>query len=203
MLEGLDGAGTTTQAQRAVARLLRQGVRAHLTREPSDGPAGRLLREFLTGRHAIEGQALRPEMLALLFAADRVDHGQREVDPQIDAGAVVVSDRWYHSSLAYQATEIRGPGGLAWVMQCNQYARVPDLTIFLQVDPEICAHRRVRAGRAQELFDDLQMQRSFDWGYRQAFTRVEARGERVEILDGEASVDDVEAQVQALIDDLR
>ena len=104
VLEGLDGAGTTTQAKRLVEHLRTRGGKAHLTREPSDGPIGRLIREMLTGEHAIPGQPIAQSTFGLLFAADRLDHLQREVEPQLAAGATVVSDRWYHSSLAYQGT---------------------------------------------------------------------------------------------------
>jgi len=95
VLEGLDGAGTTTQARRLVEHLRAGGGRAHLTREPSDGPIGRLIREMLTGGHAIAGQSINQSTFGLLFAADRLDHLQREVEPQLAAGAIVVSDRWY------------------------------------------------------------------------------------------------------------
>src|SRR5262249_48635759 len=103
VLEGLDGAGTTTQARRLGAALEAAGPPAGLTREPSDGPVGRLLREMLTGGHALPGgAAISQATFSLLFAADRLDHLQREVEPALARGAVVVSDRWYHSSLAYQ-----------------------------------------------------------------------------------------------------
>jgi len=100
VLEGLDGAGTTTQARRLVEHLRRRGQRAHGTREPSDGPIGRLIREMLVGQHAVAAGAIRQSTFGLLFAADRMDHLQREVEPQLAAGVTVISDRWYHLSLA-------------------------------------------------------------------------------------------------------
>ena len=81
-----------------------RGREVHVTREPSDGPIGKLLRGMLTGDHAIAGQAIDQRTFGLLFAADRMDHCQREVAPHIAAGTLVISDRWYHSSLAYQGT---------------------------------------------------------------------------------------------------
>ena len=88
VIEGLDGAGTTTQTKRVVAHLNDKGVRAHATREPSDGPIGKLIREMLTGGHAIPDQSLSQSTFGLLFAADRLDHLQREVEPAIAAGAI-------------------------------------------------------------------------------------------------------------------
>ena len=191
MIEGLDGAGTTTQVRRLVEHLEAHGPRAHATREPSDGPIGRLIREMLTGGHAIAGQALSQSTFGLLFAADRLDHLQREVEPNLLAGTWVVSDRWYHSSLAYQ-----GIGAdRDWITMLNARARRPDITVFLRVRPEVAAERRLAAGRTQELFEDLEMQREVDAGYRATIEELSAQGERIITIDGEQSADDVFVEV--------
>jgi dTMP kinase len=197
VLEGLDGAGTTTQARRLIQHLSGRGVPAHLTREPSDGPIGRLIREMLTGNHAIPGQPIGQSTFGLLFAADRLDHMQREVEPQLAAGVTVISDRWYHSSLAYQGTG----ADRDWITTINARARRPDLTIFLQVSPDVAAQRRVAAGRVQELFEDLQMQHDVDAGYRATIAELTALGERIEILDGELPPDAVFQQICSLVGD--
>ena len=191
VLEGLDGAGTTTQARRLVDHLVADQRAAHLTREPSDGPVGLLLREMLTGGHAIAGEKLSQGTFGLLFAADRLDHLQREVEPAIASGATVVSDRWYHSSLAYQGTG----ADRDWIAVLNARARRPELTIFLQVRPEVAAKRRADAKRREELFEDLEMQREVDAGYRATMDELAAQGERLVIIDGEQSEDDVFVEV--------
>jgi len=185
VLEGLDGAGTTTQAKRLVEHIRAGGGKAHGTREPSDGPVGRLIREMLTGGHAIAGSSIAQSTFGLLFAADRLDHLQREVEPQLAAGGTVVSDRWYHSSLAYQGTG----ADRDWIAMINARARRPDLTIFLDVRPEVAAQRRVAAGRVQELFEDLRMQEEVAAGYKATIAELMAQGERIEVVDGEASPD--------------
>jgi dTMP kinase len=195
VLEGLDGAGTTTQVKRLVAHLNASGRVAHATREPSDGPVGKLIREMLTGGHAIPGQKLSQSTFGLLFAADRLDHLQREVDPQLAAGAIVVSDRWYHSSLAYQGTGAERD----WISTLNARARKPDLTIFLEVRPEVAAKRRVAAGRVEELFEDIRMQEEVAEGYRATNKELLALGERIETLDGEASPDEVFTAIVSLV----
>ena len=195
VLEGLDGAGTTTQGKRLTHHLREQGWRVHLTREPSDGPIGRLIRELLTGQHAIADQQIRQSTFGLLFAADRLDHLQREVEPQLAAGATVISDRWYHSSLAYQGTG----ADRDWIAALNGRARRPDLTIFLQVRPEVAAQRRVAAGRVQELFEDLRMQQDVEAGYRATIEELRAQGERIEIIDGELPMDAVFQEVLRLV----
>ena len=195
VLEGLDGAGTTTQAKRLVAHLRAAGGAAHLTREPSDGPIGRLIREMLTGQHAIPHQRLAQSTFGLLFAADRMDHLQREVEVQLAAGATVVSDRWYHSSLAYQGTG----ADRDWIATLNARARRPDLTIFLGVRPEVAAQRRVAAGRVQELFEDVRMQEEVAAGYQATISELAAQGERIEIIDGELPPDAVFAAILRLV----
>jgi dTMP kinase len=195
VIEGLDGAGTTTQVRRVVQHLTAQGKPAHGTREPSDGPVGRLIREMLTGGHAIEGEKLSQGTFGLLFAADRLDHMQREVEPKLAAGATVISDRWYHSSLAYQGTG----ADRDWIAMINTRARRPDLTIFLAVRPEVAAQRRAAARRKEELFEDLRMQQEVDAGYRATIAELLAAGERIETLDGEQSEDDVFAAILRLI----
>ena len=195
VIEGLDGAGTTTQVRRLVEHLNAKGVRAHATREPSDGPVGRLIREMLTGGHAIPGQTLSQGTFGLLFAADRLDHLQREVEPQIAAGAIVVSDRWYHSSLAYQGTGAERD----WITTLNARARTPELTIFLKVRPEVAAQRRAAARRQEELFEQLQMQIEVDAGYAATNAELIAQGERIETIDGEQTEDEVFAAIVKLV----
>jgi len=196
VLEGLDGAGTTTQARNLIDALTARGRKAHLTREPSDGPVGRLLRALLAGEHEIPGAALDQATFGLLFAADRMDHLQREVEPALAAGAIVVSDRWYHSSLAYQGTG----ADRAWIRVLNQRARVPDLTVFLRVRAEVAAARRVAAGRAQELFEDLPMQQRVAAGYEAVLADLGAGGERIALLDGESTPDEVAAAIATAVD---
>lgn len=194
VIEGLDGAGTTTQVKRVVEHVRAKGGKAHATREPSDGPVGRLIREMLTGHHAIPDQKLSQSTFGLLFAADRLDHLQREVEPKLAAGELVVSDRWYHSSLAYQGTGAERD----WIAMLNARARKPDLTIFLEVRPEVAAHRRAAAGRVQELFEDVRMQEEVAAGYKATIAELTAQGERIEVIDGEASPDVVFQQIVKL-----
>jgi dTMP kinase len=125
-----------------------------------------------------------------------MDHLQREVEPLLATGTVVVSDRWYHSSLAYQGTGAER----TWIRLLNERARRPDLTLLLRVRPEVAAERRVAAGRAQELFEDLAMQTHVAEGYEAVVAECVAAGERVEIIDGEAPIDEVTAAIARAVD---
>jgi dTMP kinase len=189
-VEGIDGAGTTTQSRRLVDALTAAGVAAHWTREPSDGPVGLLLRRILAGEFA----PVDATTLSLLFAADRADHCQREVEPALAAGKVVISDRWYHSSLAYQGTgEAR-----AWIRELNRRALVPDLTLFLEVGADQAAARRAAAARTDEIFDALPLQRKIAAGYREVVAELQA-SERIVVVDGEQPLDAVAAELWARV----
>jgi dTMP kinase len=106
VLEGLDGAGTTTQASRLCAWLSARGRTVHLTSEPSRGPLGTGIRQVLSGRlRGAGGGEFDPGALALLFAADRLDHWESEIRPRLAEGQDVVSDRYVLSG------RLRGAGG--------------------------------------------------------------------------------------------
>ena len=188
VLEGIDGSGTTTQLERAVAHLAARGHPAVATREPSPGPVGRLLREALLGKLRMpDGAPLDGRTMALLFAADRVDHVQREIEPNLAAGTSVVSDRYLLSSLAYQAEE----ADRAWVAALARGIPVPDLTILLDVPVEVAARRRAAAGRPVERYDADSYLAKVAGNYRQL-----AQGQAgVVVLDGTGSKDEVTAAV--------
>jgi len=191
-IEGIDGAGTTTQARR-LARWLEAGGRpAHLTREPSDGPIGRLLRAILGGAHA----PVDPAAVALLFAADRLDHVAREIEPARAAGRAVLSDRYVLSSLAYQAIAVPRD----FVAAANARAPAPDLTLLVEVPADVAAARRAARGGPDELFDALDVQRRVAEAYRREADAARAAGERVVIVDGRPGPDDVFAALCAAVE---
>jgi dTMP kinase len=195
VLEGLDGAGTTTQAQRLVAALQAAGTRAHFTREPSDGPIGTLIRQALGRRLQLpDGSRLTPETLALLFAADRVDHLASEVDRLTSAGVTVVCDRYVLSSVAYQGQELDP----AFVESINARARAPDLTLFVRVSPETALTRRAGRHLGDELYEKLETQRRVARAYDEAARQL-GPTHHLEIVDGEKSIDEVAADCFALV----
>ena len=150
-IEGIDGAGTTTQARLLVDWLNQQGLPAHLTCEPSTGPVGQLIRAVLKAQTS---WPLDAAAVALLFAADRVDHYQHEMRPLLQAGTHVVTDRSVYSSLAYQSLE----QDLAWVDTINRLAPEPDLVLYVRVPPDLARQRREARGGSPELYDDTRMQ---------------------------------------------
>ena len=183
VLEGLDGAGTTTQSQRLAAWLQARGRRPHLTAEPSRGPVGTQVRQVLSGRlRGAGGEDFDPRALALLFAADRLDHLASEILPRLAEGMDVVSDRFTLSSLAYQSLTT---GDAGWVEALNSRALAPDVTLFLEVAPRTALRRRFAASATRELFEVPAFQRRVARAYRTGLARLRRAGQRVEVVDGE------------------
>lgn len=157
VLEGIDGAGTTSQAQNLVEWLTTNGHPAHITQEPSTGVIGQLTRQALRGELIGHGKRLLPaESIALLFAADRADHWYNEIEPRLERGEVVVCDRYLYSSLAYQGLELPE----SWVHSLNMLYPQPDLLLFIEVAPQVAAKRRSQRGLEADRYevDELQIQ---------------------------------------------
>lgn len=172
VLEGVDGCGSTTQTRRVVERLQSAGRDARSTCEPSEGPVGKLIRAALERRlTASDGSARRFDWstLALLFAADRLDHVESSVAPALAEGAAVVSDRYTLSSIVYQSVTAPGvPDAVAWISSLNRAALRPDLTVVLDVPADLAAERRRARGGPEELFDALSLQERLAAAYARA-----------------------------------
>lgn len=187
VIEGIDGAGTTTQTTRLAAELTERGRTVVATREPSDGVVGELIRRILSRSVTIKGE-LNAQTLCLLFAADRVDHLQRVILPALRLGAIVLSDRYLLSSLAYQGIDVP----IRWVAEVNRYAVTPDLTLFIEIDPLTASRRRAGRANPAELFEDDALQEQFARAYLEAISMREA-AERIVRLTGHDSVEKITA----------
>jgi dTMP kinase len=195
VLEGIDGSGTTTQLALLERHLAARGRRVHPTREPSQGPVGRLLREILLGGHPHpDGTPADGLAMALLFAADRRDHLTREIEPALAAGIDVVSDRYLLSSLAYQAQEAERD----WVAGLARDLRLPDLTLLLDVPMVTAATRRRDAGRTEERYDADEIQARVAARYRE----LVAGDPRAITIDARGGIEEVARAVAAAVDRL-
>lgn len=190
VFEGLDGAGTTTQTRLLTQWLTQRGVLVHPTAEPSTGTIGQLIRQFLK---QTDNAALDPHALALLFAADRMDHVHREIVQMQSKGYVVISDRYVYSSLAYQSIELSEPDGIDWVFQINRHAPTPDVVIYLRLANLAEGQRRITArGGEKERFDDADRQAQVHATYE----RVLASRNEVIVIDATQSIETIQHEIQ-------
>jgi dTMP kinase len=190
VFEGGEGSGKSTQAERLAAALSSEAREVVLTFEPGDTKLGAQVRDLLL--HVDVPVDARTELLLML--ADRAEHVASVIRPALDRGAIVISDRYSPSTLAYQGVA-RGLG-VAIVDQLNAVATgglEPDVVVVLDVSDEV-ARRRVPSGR-----DRLERAgNDFHATVRRAYRDLApARGWTV--IDGAGSADDVEALVRAAV----
>jgi dTMP kinase len=196
VVEGIDGSGSTSVVA-ALASHFRAAKRpVHATCEPSSGPFGVTIRQILSHGYAVPNRASASfgwATMALLFATDRLDHLEAEVLPHLQAGELVLSDRYDLSSLAYQSAtappDASGRAGdpVAWIRELNRQARRPDLTLVLDVDPDVAAERRKSRGGKAELYEKLELQRRLAALYAAAERLVP--GDRVVHVDANQPLD--------------
>ena len=183
-VEGLDGCGKTTQTKLLVKKLRKKGYDAVYTAEPSRGQIGRFIKKY-----CLHGKKRVSRIVeALLFAADRFEHVEKEITPALNKGKIVVSDRYVYSSLAYQgAAELN----LKWIEQINKHAIHPDLALFLDVAPEIVV-QRLKPKRS--VMENLETQLKV----REVYIKFVKKGELVKI-DGNRSKKEVANDILKIV----
>jgi dTMP kinase len=165
-LEGLDGCGKSTQAKLLVRRL-RKNCDAVYTAEPSNGRIGRFIKQ-----QCLHGNKRNsPEVEALLFAADRFEHVENTILPALKKKQIIVSDRYLYSSLAYQ-----GSTGLNldWISKINDHSIRPDLSIFIDVEPETVIQR---LKPRKSVMENLDTQKKV----RQVYAKYVEKGELIPV----------------------
>lgn len=173
VVEGLDGAGTTTQASRLAEALTEQGRCVELTSEPSSGPLGQLAREHIAGRITLD-----PASAALTFTADRADHLARTIRPALDAGHWVVCDRYLLSTLAYQGAEGVDP---EWMLTVSAGFEVPELTVLLDL-PDALRRERLDLRGVLDRYETPELAGTLRASYRDAVELLRANGHRIEVV---------------------
>lgn len=186
VLEGLDGAGTTTQCDRLVEKL-----GALRTCEPTDGPIGRIARQTLGAQPG----APPVDVLPWLFAADRADHLHRTVLPALSANRTVVSDRYVPSSLAYQSLTL--PLGEVWAL--NRSFRVPDIVLYVEIPVKTALSRIDARGSTREIYDDEDRLDRICSAYERVMAFLEEEGWPIVRIDGRPPIAEVAAQIDAAL----
>lgn len=175
VIEGIDGSGKTTQSIRLCEGLRLEGYKTLYTAEPSDGPIGSFIKERILAR-----EKFPPEVEVLLFAADRFEHQSNVIVPALNEGLIVVCDRYFYASLAYQGAQ---GVDLDWIREVNSFALKPDLAICLDVPPEEALARK--KGRRDSL-EYLELEEKV----RSIYIELARKGELL-LLDGRGSIEEV------------
>ena len=134
VIEGIDGCGKSTQVKMLTEWLGKNNIPFFLTKEPSEKGFRKIIKELVSDKTKIDDPALD----ALLFTADRKLHIDTEIKPALEEGKIVISDRYYHSTFAYQQTQGLE---LEWLREINRFALKPFLTIIFDVPAEISVER--------------------------------------------------------------
>lgn len=193
-IEGVEGAGKTTQSARLADTLRRDGFEVVLTREPGGTELGRSLRTLLLDESSL---APTPETELLLYLADRAEHVQRLIRPALSKGAVVIADRFSDSMIAYQG---HGRGvEIETVRRLDDFARdgvQPALTVVLDMPPEE-GLERIRATRSGDRLEneDIEFHRRVRAGFRAI---AEEQPERVRVLDAREDVSAIASRIAEL-----
>jgi dTMP kinase len=186
-IEGVEGAGKSTQAARLADALRRDGRNVVLTREPGGTELGRTLRRMLLDEPVIEPAA---ETELLLYLADRAEHVRRLIGPALERGAVVIADRFSDSTIAYQSYGRGIPEDE--VRRLDRFARgalMPGLTFVLDL-PAAEGLARARAARTADRLEREGLE--FHERVRAGFAAIAAaEPDRVVLLDGRGAVDDL------------
>jgi len=193
VIEGIDGSGISTQVQKLKSFLeTSYGIKVILAKEPSEGPIGALIRQVLSGRMI----GIDDKSLALLFAADRIDHNMEKIIPVLNKGFYIICDRYLWSSFAYQGIK----NNWAWLQEINKYAYKPDLTVFIKVKPEISLQRITGSRYKTEIFEERGvLQQVFD-NYLKIFDEWKRAGENVIEINGEQDPELVERDIRLAIE---
>ncbi|MEM4829516.1 MAG: dTMP kinase [Zestosphaera sp.] len=174
--EGLDGSGKTTVSLRIVEALAREGFKVLYTYEPYSEDFIKLINDY--------GKRLGGVMEAYLMAADRYNHVVSVITPALREGLIVVSDRYYYSSLAYQGAK---GVNVEWIKTLNKFAPEPDLAIYLDVEPSV-GLRRKKSSTTKIKY--LEEDESFLHKVRTIYKELVARGLMIEV-DASNDLEDV------------
>lgn len=188
VFEGIDGAGKTTQLDRAEKAFSDAGTSVFRTAEPTSGETGKLLRRALSGEIK-----KTPAELALLFTLDRAEHN-KEIEKALMGGKTVLCDRYYYSTIAYQGHATN----LEWVKRMNLDCpdiRTPDLCIFLDLSPDESIRRIASRGEAAEIYETKAQLTKI----RQNFLDTLKSLPNVRVVNASGSPDEVEGTIRKVL----
>lgn len=193
--EGIDGSGKSTQARMLAEALRADGFDVVLTREPGGSPGAEEIRRLV-----LEGDPDRwsAETEILLFTAARRDHLERLINPALEAGKVVICDRFADSTRMYQGLSRGNLRAKVDALHSLMIGREPDLTLLIDIDPDIGLGRAKGRNGHEERFEDfgVELQRQMRAGF---LGLAEEFSHRFHVIDGDRSMDAVAADTLACV----
>ncbi len=196
--EGTDGSGKTTQIKLLEAYMKEKGYEVILSREPGGTRVSEIIRDIILNP---ENKEIVPLTEMILYAASRAQHVAEVIQPAVQSGKIVICDRFVDSSYAYQ-----GAGremDLKMIADVNRVAingMVPDITFFLDIDPEVAIKRRINSTGADRIEQEkLDFHKRVYDGYKKLSILYP---DRIKTIDAANSVDDISAQIKEYIDEL-
>lgn len=193
VIEGLDGCGKTTQSKILYNSLKQKGYDVFLEAEPTTGEYGKMCRSILSGKESAQKSAL-----SLLFTLDRIDHNKKPggIFDHIDNGDILILDRYYYSTFAYQGVDV----GLSWLMNLNLGCpdiKKPDVCVFLDLDPVISLERinKSRTPAEIEIYENLSYLKNIRERFMEVFSILK-NSENIAFVDAGNSIERVSLEIE-------
>ena len=196
--EGTDGSGKTTQIKLLEEYMLEKGCEVVLSREPGGTRISEIIRDLILDP---QNKEIVPLTEMILYAASRAQHVAEVIEPAVESGKIVICDRYVDSSYAYQGG---GRGmDLKIIADVNRIAvngTVPDVTFFLDIDPEISVRRRINSTGADRIEQEkLDFHRRVYDGYKKLSILYP---ERIKTIDATKSIEEISSQIKDYINEL-
>ncbi len=186
VFEGIDGSGKTTQAKLLQEELKRNGFGVLLTKEPTDGPIGQIIRRGLRGELNFSMKTIQ-----LLFTADRSYHLETTILPALREGKVVISDRYFYSTIAYGMLELEKE----WLKKINSGFLEPDMVFLIDIDPETSLERLSTSRKAKEKFEDLEKLRKV----RENYLEISKEYKNFYVVNGNRNAEEIHRDILKIV----
>ena len=200
VFEGLDGTGTSTQIKLLQERLDEKN--SFITAEPTDKETGLFLRKMLKGEIAVT-----PKTAAYMFAADRCEHvyGQNGIVENCEKGKIVISDRYFFSSLAYQSFDC----GETLPYELNKNFPLPKYLFFFEIEPEKSLERVIKrskqTGEQVEIYEKIEIQKKTYEAYQKVMTfysKEEFSQMKIIRIDASLSIDEIHKKIWSIVQEM-
>lgn len=193
VIEGIDGCGTSTQITMLKNKFDGNLIPNHATKEPTDGPAGVIIRMALRKRISLD-----PKTFTMFFATDRYDHLHTKIIPLLEKGINVICDRYYLSNYAYQSIEEEVD--LDWIIQLNSKCLKPDLNIIIDIPANEALKRKNRLYDYKlEFYEKQKTLERVRMNFRRLGEKLKKEGGNIEIIDGTLSKTTVSNKIWELV----